>query len=566
MATSLKNPPATELTSNSTKKYLDFAGLNALWDNICDKFAPQWKTVNFDFFANNQPQPHKDDSGEESVVLLFQNLSMPPTADGVVDHTHVQQTTWTIESAKKNANGDYVAGVMSGADKAKLDALDSTLGSNIDTAVKINEIKVGDSKDTATSLVVDITTNEDETKNKVVAFGLDYNADTDELSIVDLNNNKAKVSSVKILEDAFKDAIFQNADVIVKEDGNTYLHFELKITNQKGETAVKELEVNVNDLVSIYEAGDGIDLSIGNGDLTDDNKTSVTISVIAPKVVGNDNKIGGIKSNNIYSESTVTNWKNIETKGDTAAPAIQNLSNASGRYFGVETDKDGHAFVNVPVATISVGTDPTSDTETISNNDADAKFTVVSGLSTTLSGDGQTWTLVPELKEITLSREEEITVTENEGEDKGEVLANGGTITYIDSVNVTENTHELNYTPKTVTLVETPISVSENNSTTNPTGVNDITVALTPGVTTPVQVGVVTNISSEGTLGHTLVETTQKLNITVADPAAIDIDYIEGLIWSIPITKQYYRNEPEYEQAADHNNSGVRAETPEEEE
>ena len=565
MATSLKNPPATELTSNSTKKYLDFAGLNALWDNICDKFAPQWKTVNFDFLTKTKPQPHKDNNGEESVVLLFQNLSMPPTEDGVVDHTHVQQTEWKIEAAKKNDEGNYTAGVMSGADKAKLDALDSTLGSNIDTAVKINDIRIGDSKDTATSLVVDITTNEDETKNKVVAFGLDYNADTDELSIVDLNNNKAKVSSVKILEDAFKDAIFQNADVIVKEDGNTYLHFELLITPQQGKPTVKELEVNVNDLVSIYTAGDGIGLIIGNDDLTDDNKTSTTISVIAPKVVGNDNKIGGIKSNNIYSESTVTNWKNTETKGDTAAPAIQNLSNASGRYFGVETDKDGHAFVNVPVATLSVGTDSTSDTETISNNNADAKFTVVSGLSTTLSDDGQTWTLVPELKEITLSREEEITVTENEGEDKGDVLANGGTITYIDSVNVTKNTHELNYTPKTVTLVETPITLTEKNVDNDPDNAPDITVALTPGVTTPVSIPVVTNIEATGTLNHTIVETTQKLNITVADPAAIDIDYIEGLTWSIPITKQYYRNESEYEQAADHDNSGVNAETPKKE-
>lgn len=565
MATSLKNPPATELTSNNTKKYLDFAGLNALWDNICDKFAPQWKTVNFDFFEHNQPTAHIDKDGNESVVLLFQNLSMPPTADGVVDHTHVQQVPWFIPAAGKDAEGNYAAGVMSGVDKAKLDALDSTLGSNIDTAVKINEIKVGDSKDTATSLVVDITTNTDETKNKVVAFGLDYNADTDELSIVDLNNNKAKVSSVKILEDAFKDAIFQNADVIVKEDGNTYLHFELKITNQKGETTIKELEVNVNDLVSIYEAGDGIDLSIGNGDLTDDNKTSVIISVIAPKVVSNDNKIGGIKSNNIYSESTVTNWKNTETKGAEAAPAIQNLSNASGRYFGVETDKDGHAFVNVPVATLSVGTDPTSDTETISNNDADAKFTVVSGLSTTLSGDGQTWTIVPELKEITLSREEEITVTEKIAETEVEVDANGGVITYIDGINVKENTHELEYTPKKVKLVETSITLTEKNVDNDPDNAPDITVALTPGVTTPVSIPVVTNIEATGTLNHTLVETTQKLNITVADPAAIDIDYIEGLIWQVPITKQYYRNESEYEQAADHDNSGVNAETPKKE-
>jgi hypothetical protein len=545
MATSLKNPPATEASENGTKKYLDFAGLNALWDNICDKFAPQWKSVNFDFIANNQPEVRvKEGTGEEVIDLKFQNLSMAPTADGVVDHTHVNQVNWELKCARKDADsGEYVPGIMSSVDKAKLDALDSTLGSNIDTAVKINEIKIGDAKDTATSLVVEITENADSTKNKAVAFGLDYDATKDELSIVDLNNNKAKVSTVKILEDAFKDAMFQNADVIV-ENGVTYLYFELLITPQQGSAYTKELKVNVNDLVSVYEAGDGIDLTIGNDSTTDDNATSTKITLVAPKVVSNDNKIGGIKPNNIYSEANVTGWTDKETKG--AAPKVQELSNASARYFGVETDKDGHAFVNVPVATINIGTDSAADAQTISNNNSDAKFTVVSGLTKSLSDDGQTWTIVPELKEITLSREEEITVTPTAptAATTTTIVANGAEtidgkdnfITVIDGFEVEENTHKLSYTQKKIIFNETPVNVTDEAG-------DDITIDLIPGVTTAKNITVVTDLDPSDPNGHNLVKTTQKVSFTVADPSAIDIDYIEGLVWKVPITKKHFPNE-----------------------
>lgn len=545
MATSLKNPPATEASENGTKKYLDFAGLNALWDNICDKFAPQWKSVNFDFIANNQPEVRvKEGTDEEVIDLKFQNLSMAPTADGVVDHTHVNQVTWELKCARKDADsGEYVPGIMSSVDKAKLDALDSTLGSNIDTAVKINEIKVGNAKDTATKLTVEITKNDDNTKNKAVAFGLDYDAAKDELSIVDLNNNKAKVSTVKILEDAFKDAMFQNADVIV-ENGVTYLYFELLITPQQGSAYTKELKVNVNDLVSVYEAGDGIDLTIGNDSTTDDNATSTKITLVAPKVIGGNNIIGGIKPNNIYSDSNVTGWTDKETKGP--APTVQELSTASGRYFGIETDKDGHAFVNVPVATIDIGTDATADTQTISNNDSDAKFTIVSGLSKSLSDDGQTWTIVPELKEITLSREEEITVTPTAptAATTTTIVANGAEtidgkdnfITVIDGFEVEENTHKLSYTQKKIIFNETPVNVTDEAG-------DDITIDLIPGVTTAKNITVVTDLDPSDPNGHNLVKTTQKVSFTVADPSAIDIDYIEGLVWKVPITKKHFPNE-----------------------
>jgi hypothetical protein len=325
----------------------------------------------------------------------------------------------------------------------------------------------------------------------------------------------------------------------------------LLITPQQGSAYTKELKVNVNDLVSVYEAGDGIDLTIGNDSTTDDNATSTKITLVAPKVVSNDNKIGGIKPNNIYSEANVTGWTDKETKG--AAPKVQELSNASARYFGVETDKDGHAFVNVPVTTINIGTDSAADAQTISNNNSDAKFTVVSGLTKSLSDDGQTWTIVPELKEITLSREEEITVTPTAptAATTTTIVANGAEtidgkdnfITVIDGFEVEENTHKLSYTQKKIVFNESPVTVTERNSTTDPNNVQDITIDLIPGVTTAKNITVVTDLDPSDPNGHNLVKTTQKVSFTVADPSAIDIDYIEGLVWKVPITKKHFPNE-----------------------
>lgn len=587
MATSLKNPPATETSENGTKKYLDFAGLNALWDNICDKFAPQWKSVNFDFIAANQPEIRVKEGVSDSktedlevIDLKFQNLSMPPTADGVVDHSHVNQVTWELKCARKDVDsGEYVAGIMSSSDKAKLDALDGNLNTALDTAIKVNEIKVGDSKSSATLLTVDTTTNADQTKNKSVAFGLAYDADTDLLSIVDLNTEvtdengtvitpATPLSSVHVLGSALENAMIEDVALTSKgivegeEVDGTFIKITFKTVKHNDDhtetTDLKDVYLDVDDLIEIYEAGDGINIVSANN--LDGNATQTTITLVAPKVVGGDNKIGGIKSNNIYSESSVSNWKNTETKGTDAAPEIQDLSTASARYFGIETDKDGHAFVNVPVATINIGTDSTADTETISNNDSDATFTVVSGLTKTLSDDGQTWTLTPELKEITLSREEEITVTPTAPTEATTttIIANGeetidnkdNFITVIDGFEVEENTHKLSYTQKKIILNETPVTVTEATG-------SDITVSLIPGVTTTTDITVVTDVTEGGTNGHQLVETTQKVSFTVADPSAIDIDYIEGLMWKVPITKQYYRNEAEYETADDHQGGSI---------
>lgn len=542
MANSLKNPPATERAANGAKKYLDFAGLNALWDNICDKFAPQWKSVNFDHIAQTTPT-HEEDK----VVLTFQNLSMSPIEDGVIDHTHVTQKAWEINAATQEK-----AGVMSAADKTKLDGIESTA----ENAVTVKTIMIGGGDSNADPVALKVSTQTDPSKIdfKAVAFGLDYDADKDFLSIVDLNDNSKVLSQVHVLGGAFQDWGFADFGLSVK-DNKTYLVFTLNVTNTKPDgtttTVPKTVEILVDDLISTYTAGDGINISQSSTDTTDETSTNTTISLIAPKRVSDDNKIGGIKSDKIYTGS-VTNWKN--TSG-TTAPAIQDLGTKSGRYFGIETDKDGHAFVNVPAADLTIGDAIPQTAQNISNNSGSAaEFTVVSGFEPTLSDDGKTWTLAPKTTKYSLAAEEEITVTPaTPVGDPSEINADGGVITYIDGISVEANTHKLSYQQKQVKIKETPLTVS-------PVTGDVIEVSLIPGIANTIDFNVVTSVSANDPNGHTLEETKQSVKIKVADPEAIDIDYIEGLKWVVPITKLHYRNESDYETAADHQGGSTKTE------
>ena len=556
MATSLKTG-ITAPGENEPKKYLDFNGLNALWDNICDKFAPQWKSVNFDHIAKTSPT-HEEDN----VVLTFQNLSMPPVADGefagVVDHTHVNQTTWTIAAAKAHEGGEGGhAGVMTAEDKTKLDALDNTLGSVVDTAIKINDIKIGNTKDSATSLEVVITEDENGSKNKAVAFGLDYNADTDLLSIVDLNNNKTALSSVHVLGSALQSAVIEDAEMSsTGENGEsgTFIKITFKTVFHKDDhtedTVLKDIYINVADLIEIYTAGDGIAITQDNTSIEGD-ATSTTISILAPTRVSNDNKIGGIKSNKIYTGS-VTNWKN--TSG-TIAPKVQNLGTQSGRYFGIETDKDGHAFVNAPSAAISLGT-PTEKTDSINNTQSSDTFTAMTGISIGLSEDGNTYTYTPEYTTFTVNQESELVVDDTKIE-QANIQLNGSTaqtITYKSEITIGcdetdpnhAHDHEIKTVNSTFTITESELEISSklNGDGTAFTK----TEAISPG--TGVGITVLETVSRGD--HHEIVK--EPVTITVNDPLSIEIGYIEGLVWSIPVkrTDSQLRNEEDYENSTAH--------------
>jgi hypothetical protein len=522
MATSLKTG-VNATTDNGTKKYLDFTGLNALWDNICDKFAPQWKSVNFDFIAASEPTHEAS-----TVVIPFQNLSLQPNSEGVVDHTNVLQTTYTIKAATQSA-----AGVLTAADKKKIDEL----GETTENAVTIKTISVGDSATDKTPLTI--------TTDKDVAFGLAYDANTDTLSIMDLNAaTPVALSSVHVLGDALANALIDDVKLVTTDDkGNTGTFIEITFSVVKHNddhtetTDTKKIYLDVDDLISVYTPGDGIDIAQTSTGL-DGTTTTTTISLVAPKRVSNNNKIGGIIPNKIYT-GAVTNWKN--TSG-TTAPAMQDLGTQSGRYFGIETDKDGRAFVNVPSAEAAIGTS-TNGADTINNTGANDTFTAVTDVEFTLSEDGKTYTVVPKKTVFTVSKETELSkATDSAVASKSDVVLNGSTAQSFETISdITVNDHEVKLSKVTHTIKETELSFEKGTDD----GVFDdatININLIPGETTAVTAPVVTNVD-KGSSHHAVEVTGKKLSFTVADPASIDIDYIEGLQWVVPITKQHFPNE-----------------------
>ena len=501
MATSLN--PTTATTDGGAKKYLDYSGLNKLWDNICDKFAPKWKTVNF----NTLTQPTH---AATKVSLPLTNISVEPDANGVIDHTQANQYTIEFLGATQDA-----AGVMSAADKLKLDNLEIST----ENSIPLKQVKVGNALTggsyPATALKINTTGG-----SKDVSFGLSYDANTDQLSIIDLNNSNTVMSSVHVLGDALKTLNgFSDVDVIT-ENGITYLTFTLTVTDQDGNTQAKSVKVNVSDLVSVYTAGNGISLSVVDDATNDDKETSVTINVIPPKYASNKNTIGGVIPKKVYT-GTVASW---DVAAGTTAPTVQALGTHTGRYFGVETDKDGRAFVNVPVATITRGTDSVK-TSTHENNSANASFRAMTGLSWSLSADGKTYTWVPEFTDFTHTKETKLTVN-GDAEcgfiNQNNIVLNGGTaqtINYINSICVDD--HDIVVGHDTFTIKETELSFDTDASGE---------IQLVPGTTS--SVSPLTGITN--TAHHKLKRTYTK--ITVADPASIELTYIQGLTYAVRTT------------------------------
>lgn len=503
MATSLN--PTGETTDGGAKKYLDYSGLNKLWDNICDKFAPKWKTVNF----NTLTQPTR---GATKVSLPLTNISVEPDANGVIDHTQANQYTIEFLGATQDA-----AGVMSAADKLKLDNLEISTENSIPLKqVKVGNALTGESYP-ATALTINTTGG-----SKDVSFGLNYDAETDMLSIMDLNHpdGPTALSSVHVLGDALKTLNgFSDVDVTT-ENGITYLEFTLTVTDQNGDDQSKSVKVNVSDLVSVYTAGNGISLSVVDDATNDDKETSVTINVIPPKYASNKNTIGGVIPKKVYT-GTVASW---DVASGTTAPTVQALGTQTGRYFGVETDSAGRAFVNVPAATITRGTD-SEKTSTHENNSANATFRAMTDLSWSLSDDGKTYTWVPEFTDFTHTKETKLSkeyATATSELAQADIVLDGETaqtINYISGIDV--NDHTITVNKDTFTIKETELSFDTDASGE---------IQLVPGTTS--SVSPLTGITN--TAHHKLKRTYTK--ITVADPASIELTYIQGLTYAVPTT------------------------------
>ena len=155
---------------------------------------------------------------------------------------------------------------------------------------------------------------------------------------------------------------------------------------------------------------------------------------------------------------------------------MQDLGTQTGRYFGIETDKDGRAFVNVPSAEAAIGTS-TNGADTINNTGANDTFTAVTDVEFTLSEDGKTYTVVPKKTVFTVTKTKLARVMQLLRPD---VTLNGSTAQSFDVISdITVNDHEVKLSKVTHTIKETELSFEnpeDNGSTVN--------INLIPGETT----------------------------------------------------------------------------------
>lgn len=456
------------------KKFLDESGLNTLWAQIRNGYAGKWKVISFDGFSIAQQ------ANKENVDIVTQTLSTTPTQDAngnwVVDDTKALQTVHSIKPATQT-----MPGLLSAADKTKLDNMSTDTESLIDIkGVQINN----------TDLVL---------SNKKVNFALSYDAATDNLSLVDLNDGSKALSTVGILGDALKDALITNAEIVDKNASNTagtFLKITFKITDQDGTDTTRDVYANVADLIDTYTAGTGISISTGSNTGIDGVASSKQISLNAATA----SAIGGIKVAKDNSSYAVT------SKTSTVAADV-----TTGRYYGVEIDKNDKAFVYVPVENVSIGTGSTATGSPAHGG----TFTAITALGANVDATTGDITISPTTTTYTLPSETTLSKG-TDTTDTAQTLTFGGTFTAM--VDTSVSGHTITDKNKTFTLPsETQLSLGTTKTGT--------AITLDPGTNSSTYTAV-TNVE---VTGHTVTLT--KTAVSVADPDSIATATITALAY-----------------------------------
>ena len=441
------------------KQFLDSTGLNALWTRIVNGFAPAWKAVDLQSLTLTH--------NANNVVMGVSSTGPNPGSD----NKDVISGVLTIQPASTTA-----AGVMTSADKTKLDGLSNSINS----AISISGVQV---KGTDLTLT-----------NKKANFDLKYNSTTDTLDIVDANKSNTVLTSVRIndfIGDALLSGVLTSATMVDKDKNGTagtFLKLVFTTTDNAGNQSSSEIYANVADLVSTYTNGTGISITTNNTGV-DNTATSATISLKQAAT----NEIGGIQVSKVF----------------TTNPTIQAATTYATRYFPIETTKEGKAIVNIPSSSLSIGNATPASGGTISHG---GTFTAITGLTEVESGTDGSTTLTPTLTTYTLPSVPNISVTANT-KTTG-TPAHAGKFTVISAIEA--NGHGFKYTPTEITLpAESTLSVA---------GTATDSITLVPGGSNEVQV-----LETVTASGHTI--TRDFKTIKVDDPASIDVATINALAY-----------------------------------
>lgn len=434
----------------NNKKYLDETGLSTLWGRITNGFSPRW-------------------------------MAYHPTTIAA-DGTTVAITHSSAATAEQKTNGkgpDIVvtlpavttttAGVMSAADKTKLD----NMGATAENAVTIKKIQVNN-----TDLSVD--------DDKIVDWDFVYNESTDTLDIIDKNAANAVLTSVAVndfIGDAIKEAILTSADIVNADgEGNsgTFIKLVFATKNQEQATAsTQEVYINVADLIDIYNAGDGIDITQGAIDHNETQRTSTITLKIATT-----SKRGGFVAGWVDANQEAVTRTDIDT-----------------RTFAVGIGKGDKAMVTVPIGTITKSDSTFTGTAVNISPASGGSANVVTGITVTEKEDHTGHNVVLTGNVVNISKETSVTTDGNAG-DTGKVMAFGDTFTVFKDIEPTStNGHKLTKSNTTWTLpqlskgtitsdtdADVQTVVADNSGSQFVfEALTDITVGATTGKITPIK-------------------------------------------------------------------------------
>lgn len=371
------------------KRFLDYNGLSTLWERIKQTFSPRWSSYKP---SNTQTQYNGSNIESESVNALAEsdevliiNTASGQLRDGSNNLVSGKDIIVHIPTAVGAVDGDLTtakAGVMSASDKLKLDSLETTA----ENAVTLKKIMIGGGDSNAAPKALQISNQTDYSADdyKAVAFGLKYDADSDLLSILDLNDtNKTALSSVHILGDALKNAFIDSVTVVDEDDQNnqgTFLKIVFvtvaqddDIAGTTGNNSTQTVYVNISDLIDTYSGGNGITVTNNAIDPDDTNPKTATISLNRAGVGTGADKIGGIK---VYKDLG-TSGAAVVAKTSTQTFSTSGSTKNDNRFIGVELDKNGQAYVYNPVETAVVATATTLNGGTIAHT---GEFTAITNV------------------------------------------------------------------------------------------------------------------------------------------------------------------------------------------
>jgi hypothetical protein len=380
----------------------------------------------------------------------------------------------------------------------------------------------GDSNASPKSLTISKQTNIEAEDYKAVAFGLNYDADTDLLSILDLNDaNKTALSSVHILGDALKNAFIHSAKIVDKDDKNnsgTFIEIvfatqtqdpDYAATSDPKSNSTQTVYINVSDLIDIYLGGNGITITTEDKDADPDdtkNRTS-TITLNRAGVGTGADKIGGIK---VYKDLG-EDGKAVAAKTSSQTYTTTGTSKNDNRFLGVELDKNGQAYVYNPVEAAVVATAAEEDGGTIAHT---GEFTAITGIGVEVDDYTGKITISETPTKFKLPAE----TTLSKGTDKTNAptitpLKFGSTFTAM--VDTEVNNHEITDVNTTWTLPSLTIAATPGDIDYGDPKSNTQIVAAPVNTTTPpephISIPIITNIGISVTeTGAITLATTQE--------------------------------------------------------